>query len=395
MTHQTAQILVDLLVLVAQHTPLHLDLIEARRLLLLGVETEELGAFRAVQLLRQLQRCLVVTVLDGGVGLGAKQQLDGLRQVAFDGQMKRRGAVSVGSVHRRAVVDQEVEDVQRVLFLRLQVQVQRVAVVLRVLQDVGEVEALLLDVQHGLQVAAVDGVGQVRQHLGGAAAARAHPLVLDVLGANEVLALHHAGVAAQLGHGEILLRHLVERVVAHAMRHQQLRRAQVVQDQGPDARELHAEFAVHARALDADQDAQVGGDPGRVGRAAVAALVVAWQAADHLHDALRQLVHRLDHRRLLAVVRGRQVAVEQVLEGVVQHAHPLLLLLLVVRLEDVLAVLRVQRKAWLLGHVQLVLALTGEQREGDGGRLARRVRYGEDAVGDGAVALLPRLADAV
>ena len=64
------------------------------------------------------------------------------------------------------------------------------------------------------------------------------------------------GVAVGAAHGG--LHDLVEGLVGHDARDEQLRRADVVERQRLDLGDVHAHLAVDARALDADDHAEVG-----------------------------------------------------------------------------------------------------------------------------------------
>ena len=286
---------------------------------------------------RDVERGLAVVVREVGGGAGPQQQPHGLGLVLDDAVVERGVALLGLAVQAARVLDQEVHHVERAPGLLgdgvVEAGLLELAVGQRVGQLAAEQVALRAGLQQVLQAVRVHGGLELRVQLPRGAAVGLHVGAVHVLGADVRLALLHGAAGPQLDAPARGLHDLVEPLVGHGPADQQLARADVVEGEGLDLGDVDAHLAVDARALDADDDPEVGGEPGDVrGAATITAQLVGGNVSDVVHQRLLELHQALVLTTLPVVLKG---SVQRHLLGVEEDTHPLLLGDLRLRLEVV------------------------------------------------------------
>ena len=207
----------------------------------------------------------------------------------------------------------------------------------RIREVAAEDLTLRAGLQEVLQAVAVDGGLQLRDELPGAGAVGLDEGSVDVLGPDVFLPLLHGAVGLELPGGGGL-HDLVEPLVRHGPADQQLAGADVVQGEGLDLGDVDAHLPVDAGALDADDDSEVGGEPGDVrGPTTVTAHVVGRNISDVVHKSLLELHKALVLTSLSIVLKG---TVKRNFFGIEKNTHPLLFIRFSFSLEMISPVIR-------------------------------------------------------
>jgi len=235
----------------------------------------------------QVQGRLVVAVLHVEIGAGTQQQLHAFASVVHGTEMERRvlsaRVEQAGRIRlpvealRGHVLYEKVDDMQGRAHFSQHSKMQCRLAVLGRWQGRRKVSAFGPHLQQLTEIGIDDGLLEIQSQVA-LVGACSHDVTLgDILGANKVVALLHGAVGTDLELAQRRLEDLVQLIVAHCACNQQMGRLEIVQRETLDARVMHAQVAMHSRALDAHEDPKVDADPRDViARATIAALVIAW-----------------------------------------------------------------------------------------------------------------------